>query len=282
VRRKLAFVLAALALVTAGWLLAPRRHAGRLDDLDADPVATLRALPHAAGVRRDGPAGRPEARVVHLQDWHLIPEDLHRLDAGRHGPSYASHLADVEGVQAEQAELLRALARAHGVRRVFVEGLTPSGVKAWAARVDVLRDALGLQAELRQMLREAEGRGAADLADKARSLLAEPRRDRLELGAAGLLQAQGELDEAAPLDDDEALDAADPRRQPGAGRTPADGRREAAIVRRALSAGPPLVVLVVLVLGGHHDLGEALRRQGGGRVEYLRVATKRYRDLAGR
>jgi hypothetical protein len=37
----------------------------------------------------------------------------------------------------------------------------------------------------------------------------------------------------------------------------------------------------VLVLGGGHDLAGEVRLQGDGRVEYLRVATRKYKDVAG-
>jgi hypothetical protein len=38
----------------------------------------------------------------------------------------------------------------------------------------------------------------------------------------------------------------------------------------------------VLVPGGGHELADEVRRQWGSRVEYLRVATSNYREVAGR
>ncbi len=35
-----------------------------------------------------------------------------------------------------------------------------------------------------------------------------------------------------------------------------------------------------IVLGGQHDLSESVRRVGGGAVEYVRVTTRRYKEVA--
>jgi hypothetical protein len=36
----------------------------------------------------------------------------------------------------------------------------------------------------------------------------------------------------------------------------------------------------VIVLGGSHDLSASIQRFGGGNCEYLRVTTKRFREIA--
>jgi len=36
-----------------------------------------------------------------------------------------------------------------------------------------------------------------------------------------------------------------------------------------------------MVLGGDHDLTENVRRLGGSKCEYVRMMTKRFRDVAG-
>jgi hypothetical protein len=50
-------------------------------------------------------------------------------------------------------------------------------------------------------------------------------------------------------------------------------------VRKALEQARPVAVLL---LGGTHDLAGEIRRQGNGQVEYLRVATGAYRQVAGK
>ena len=47
-------------------------------------------------------------------------------------------------------------------------------------------------------------------------------------------------------------------------------------VQAALKDGP----FALVILGGAHDLSESVRRHGGS-CEYLRVTTRRYRELAG-
>jgi hypothetical protein len=81
-----------------------------------------------------------------------------------------------------------------------------------------------------------------------------------------------------PLDETETLDGANPRRAGGRLDPPQVAARQAAMVRRALRAGP----VVVLVLGGAHDLSAEGRRQTGGRGEYLRVTAEGYPGQTGR
>jgi hypothetical protein len=53
--------------------------------------------------------------------------------------------------------------------------------------------------------------------------------------------------------------------------------RHDAQVRAVLDGGP----LALIVLGGAHDLTDSVRRLGGGRCEYIRVTTKRFRQFSG-
>jgi hypothetical protein len=257
-RRLIASAAVLLTLAVAGlplllwWRPAPQL-AGRLDDLDADAAGLLRGPPGVVAVTRDGPAGRPSCRIVHVRDWHLIPPDLHALDAGRQGERYAEHLDTVEACQAGQARVLAALVEGQGPRVLPAEGLTPSGLKAWAARVEALPDAAAQQADLRRMVDEAEALGEKELAREVRELIEQHRRDRLELGAAGWLAAEYGV-KVLPLDDPDTLDGADPRRT-GGRLDPARRRaRQAAMVRRAVEAGP----VAVLLLGGADDVSNCI------------------------
>jgi hypothetical protein len=168
----------------------PRPAAERLDDLAGNPVSLLRSLPGVAEVWRSGSIS-PTVRIVHLQDWHAIPPDLHALDGGKNGQSYADHLDEVEAVQADLLALLRALAEEQGVKEVLAEGLTPDGMMAWRARLDAYAEAAGQQTDLQRTLEDADRLGKPDLVRKALELLEQHRRDRLDLGPVGVLQAEG-------------------------------------------------------------------------------------------
>ena len=165
---------------------------------------------------------------------------------------YDEHLDLVERVQEEQVALLRLLVREHGVRRVLIEGLTPSGMDNYKEMVTSL-------GEIEQ--------------DRAR--LGEKRTDELrqrllEFGAVGRLVMEGEV-EAVPLEDDETLDAANPVR---GGKVQFDAKkveaRHEAMVKRAVEQGE----VVVILLGEAHDLSWAVGRLAP-RAEYVRVGTSR-------
>jgi hypothetical protein len=49
-------------------------------------------------------------------------------------------------------------------------------------------------------------------------------------------------------------------------------------VKAALASGP----WAFIILGGGHDLFAGVRRLAGGRAEYIRVTTARFRELAGK
>jgi hypothetical protein len=217
-------------------------------------VSTLPSLlPGVAEVRGDHPALAPTKRIIHVLDWHYLPRDLFAVDLRAHNPglsdaaaarAYRDHLDAAETVQGEQRELLAALAEVHGLRVVLVEGLTLAGLKAWTARVGNMKEAEAGREELLTMAEEARQRGRRDLARQAEDLLEQARRDRLELGAPGWLAMRG-LTEVRPLDEQEALDGADPRRT-GRKLDPAKVRqRQEGMVRLAVLAADPVTVLVL-------------------------------------
>jgi hypothetical protein len=79
-----------------------------------------------------------------------------------------------------------------------------------------------------------------------------------------------------PLDDRDLLEQAKPD---GEGKIDPAKRvaREDAQVKAALVSGP----CSFIVLGGEHDLSQSVRRLGGGAVEYVRVTTRRYKEVSG-
>jgi len=80
--------------------------------------------------------------------------------------------------------------------------------------------------------------------------------------------------EVLAAEDPVLLEAANPVGKDGSVRFDADAneRRESAIVRRLLKAGP----VAVIVLGGGHDLSDNVPFG----CEYIRLQTRRHRDAA--
>jgi hypothetical protein len=211
---------------------APERSV-RLDDLDADAVALLSGLPGVARVVRAGPEHKPAARIVQLCDSPLLPAQALRAEPD--SDAYRGHLATIDMLQQQQAVVFRCLARHHGVKAIYAEGLADVSAAVWHANVALLKDMLLQEEELQ--------------AANANELLARMRQQRRLTGSAGVLEARGEA-KALPL-------------ETRAGNGPG---RDAAIVKRLFQAGP----LAVVVLDGGHDLTEEIDRQGL-LVQYLRV-----------
>jgi hypothetical protein len=82
-----------------------------------------------------------------------------------------------------------------------------------------------------------------------------------------------------PLDDVKLLDAAKPRFRNGqvVPNHAAKAARQDGMAQAPLKARP----VAVAILGGSHDLTDALGRQGGEEIEYLRVFVGTYKEPAG-
>jgi hypothetical protein len=213
-------------------------------DLAADVVPMLKQLPFVSRVERTGPAN-PTHRIIHLRDWHFVPEELAKVDGGE--PFERQNLR-VEIVQTEHAAILRCLARHHGLRSVHVEGYAPEMQALMAARIETLRDVekveLSATKEERELIRQL----------------------RLEMGAAVCLVAEGDLEEVLPLENQKRLDEARPVR---GGKVVVDAAknaaREKAMIEVVKAHGPAAVI----VLGGKHKLAAP-------DVEVIRVTTMGY------
>lgn len=243
--RYLAALLALSAILVA--LTAPEpSNRGTLDDLRTDAVYVLRQCPGVASVTRMVGAREPKHRVIHVVDMHAVAPDELAADLRDQDPAITD--ADVEAeyraivavaarVQTSQRQLIRWLARYHGVRRVHLEGLTDADMPAFMAIVEAARN--------------------------------NPEALPPSFGAVGQSLVAGELAEVVPAEDEEAYREADPFAEgsvtfEGA----ANDARETAILRRLLDAGP----LAVIVLGAAHDLSQHVRAAGD--VEYLRVSVE--------
>jgi hypothetical protein len=277
---------------------------GKIDNLTTPAAELLQSLPFVAAVEVAQRSRRPTCRIFQLRDYHFVPRDLFNMEVlalmGR-TPSaeegehlYQEHLLQVELVQAQQTALLRCLAKHHGLKTVHIERLTAEGVPEFKTRIAALKEAEPHQDELRRQLADVQallkqmadsGKEGTERYAKAKEierefagLLEQHRLELLELGAVARLLVAGELQRVLPLDDAKLLDAAKPRFHNGqmVPNHAANTAHQDAMAKALLKAGP----VAVAVLGGSHDLTDALNRQGAAGLEYLRVSVRAYKDLA--
>jgi hypothetical protein len=276
---------------------------GRIDDLAAPAATILRKLPGVANVDQPLKPARVSDRLVQVKDWHFVTKEWFAKDNLARASiaqtdldlRYQVFLIQVEQVQTEQMATLRCLIKHHGLRRVYIERLTPEQMPAFKEKIAALREAEPHQDTLRKRHKEArdlveqlaaDGKPAADRHAKAQALekeiagmLEENWVALLEIGAAGRLLMSGELQEVLPLDDAELLDAAGPVLANGKLTFDAaklQARRDA-MVQLALAEDHAAVI----VLGGSHDLTENVRGIVGEGCEYIRVTGHAFREYAG-
>jgi hypothetical protein len=266
----------ASAQAVAGY--APKL-AGRLDDLAVPAADLLRQLPGVADVEVLVRVAKPTHRIIHLRDWHYVPADLLRQDAGKPLSNeeadalHRAHVLEVELVQLEQEGVLRCLVKHHGLKRVLVEGLTAKGVPAYREVIAALREAHKELADLHgQRARVKKPVLAIDR--QVDELIRGHSRQLVEYGAATRLALVDEV-EVLPLDDEELLEQAKPMK--GMLDPTKNEARHDAQVKAALDSSP----CALLILGGGHDLSASVRRLGKGKVEYVRLTTARYKEFAG-
>jgi hypothetical protein len=260
---------------------------GRIDDLDAPISAMLSGLPCVTHVGMTPASAKRSKRLIHFLNWHYVDRQRLAVDLGKPlaDDDWERFLQSVESVQLEQAVALACLCQHHGLKRVYLEGLTAADMADLPGRFAAVSEAAPHQADLRKQLAElravldvaepgsAKFKKAADLAKEVRGLLDAHRMEVLKLGAAGQLRLNGLLAEVLPLDDADLLAAAGPDKR-GAIDADAAARRERAMVKNAFSAGP----VAIIVWGGSHDLTAAIRAMGAD-AEYVRVTQETYGRL---
>jgi hypothetical protein len=271
---------------------------GRIDDLAVPAAEILRQLPGVARVDQPLKPSLVTKRLVQLRVFHFVPRERFEIDNRAAGKPLAEtdialrYQLQVELVQMEQVATLRCLIRHHGLKRVYIERLTPEQLPAFKKKIASLREAEPHQDTLRKRHKEArdlveqlkaDGKPAADRHTKAQALerelagmLDQHRIAMLEIGAAGRLLVSGELEEVLPLDDTELLDAAGPdlaKDQLAFDPLRVEARRDA-MVRRALATNHAAVI----VLGWSHDLTENVRGIVGEGCEYIRVMGHSFRE----
>lgn len=226
----------------------------------------LAKLPHVHAVTFS-PTTATERQIVHLLDWHFVPEADFAADLRDQSSEpisdediaelYEEFLAEVEAVQQEQMAILRVLIREHGLQAVYKEGLTAERLPAFTKLVGAMK---GFK------MKKPKGETPTE-----QFLLDQYRQDLLHLGAAGRLLLSGELQAVLPAEDAEALAKANPAGPDGKIEfdAEADERREDAIVRSIVGDR-----VAVIVLGGDHDLADNIQRVARGSCQYVRIELK--------
>ena len=259
----------------------------RLDDLTVSVVESLKRLPDVVDVEVKVRVEKPTHRIVHLRDWHFINRDAFGVDAQNSSENelteeeishhYGHFLLQVDAIQTEQLAILRRLIKDHGLKRIFVEGLSADEMPNYLERVAIFRDLEQNQIpKLRKQLDEARALKAKDIEQQAMEMLDEQGVRLLHIGAAGRLLVAGEIDEVLPLEDSVLHEQADPitgnKINFNMDKVKA---REDAQVKAVLDKGP----FGLVILGGSHDLSDSVRRLTQGRCEYIQVTTKRFKEF---
>lgn len=216
-------------------------------------------------------------KIIHIADYHLVSHEDFAADLrdqnpdisdGEIGKQYAKFLDDVETIQNEQIAILRGLIREHGIKAVFMEGVTDANVGKFRGAVKELPE-LDLP-ELHRKMTQTE-----DFAEQALLLVTidEHRAKLLELGAVGHLMRTGQLEDVIPLEDTYLMEAADPTKNGFQFDGKANEKRERGMARRLMGGGP----VAVVILGGGHDLSDDLRD-----YRFEVIVPEAYRATAGK
>lgn len=265
---------------------------------------SLRTIPFVTRIKAIEPK-QPVKTVIHLRDWHFLTRDVFDADvrAAHDDPVtdaelnelYESFLVEVERVQAEQIAILRCLVCHHELRRAYSEGLTKRDMLIFNSKVSVMRkleaDLPGYQndlAEAKRRMRRLEESGQTnsddyrtdkELAEEIESLFHQHRLELLRIGAAGRMLLAGELAEVVPIEDEVSFENANPIGKDGSVTLDAkkNRRREDAQVKKLLKGEP----LVVVILGGSHDLSDNIARLANEKCRYVVVTTRAFAEAAG-
>jgi hypothetical protein len=254
-------------------------HIGALPADNLDGIAFLSSVSERGFIEQPGGSrlweryGRngPTHRIIHLHNWYFVRKadfaaDLRSIEGQSLSDDeidsrYDNFLTDVELVQAEQRQLLKHLIVHHGLKWVYIEGLTKEELPAIQKRIKTLRD-----------FDKHKPMGETPI---EQLMLHEYRLDRLEIGAAGQLFLEGELNNLLSAENAAAFTQANPVGDDG--KVVFDEKRNAtredAIVRELLKGGP----FAVIVLGGGHDLADNAERLSKGTCEVITVSMKAYR-----
>lgn len=251
---KAALIAAVVAVVAAAIAIQPP------PEKEWPPAwAELQNCPAVKSIEVIPAIGEPTKRIVHILDWHYVSRerfavDFPGMEETAIDQEYARFLEDVARVQNAQFRILRWIAEREDSPAVYVEGIA------------------GDESYLIRAVSRAAWRNANPLEDPP---IGEMTRLQLMVGAAGRMYAADLLTSVTGVEDSEAHAAADPVGEDGELReVTADEKqaREDAIVRNLLDSDEETAVII---LGGGHDLTEAIRRVADAGCEYVRVRPRR-------
>lgn len=218
------------------------------------------------------PTHAEPTNIIHILNWHYISRDDFAADLktstdeqltdDQINKEYISFLDGVRTIQKQQMKLLRSLIKKYNLKAVYVEGLTEKNHK-------------GILEFLETMKRyEQTKKPSEDRFD--RLIEAQHQLDLLHVGAAPRLVMSGELKTVLPAEDSRAMESANPVKPDGSVvyDLKAAISREDAIARNLLKADG----VVVIILGGGHDLTDNIKRVGG-RCQYERITLPKYLDI---
>lgn len=242
--------------------------------LPGPDASVLRSLPGVHSVVVHPARNGSTHRIIHIRNWHFVPKadfaaDLRSLERESLSDDeidsrYEAFLAEVDLVQAEQRELLICLIEHHGVKQVFIEGLTKEEMPAFQKRINVLRDF---------EKHKPKGDSPIDL-----FMLDMNRHDLLAIGAAGQLYLRAKLEDVLAAENVFAFHQANPVGDDG--KVVFDEKRNAiredAVVRTLFDARS----MAVIVMGGAHDLADNAERVSQGTCEVVVVTMKAYQKVA--
>ena len=213
-------------------------------------------------------------RIIHIRNWHFVRKDAfvadlqdlndNKLSEDELDERYIQFLNHVEAIQKGQRQLLEYLIDHHGLKTVFLEGISEEELPKFNKFITTLRD-----------FDQNKPKGETPI---EQFLLWQYRRDRLEVGAAGQLLMAGRLEAILPAEEAMAFKQANPVGEDG--KVTFDEKlneaREDAIVRQLLKGGP----IAVVILGGGHDLSDNAAKISSDTCEVITVSTKAYRAVA--
>lgn len=206
-------------------------------------VAEIRALPHYHWADIIAKGTKPDFQIVQIQNWHFVDRKAFEADGGK---DWEAFLKSVEAVQGEQRELLERLRDDHGIKTVFLEGLTDQDMDDYRKLAKALAkwDEPAPDDPMSEFLRQ------------------QYREDVLRLGAAARVEGL----EILPAEDAKTLEVGNPK-NPNFNQEAAE-HREDAIVRRLKASGHQVAVVI---LGGQHGLSDNLMRELGDNVAYASI-----------
>ncbi|WP_298861727.1 hypothetical protein [uncultured Gimesia sp.] len=208
------------------------------------------------------------SEVIHILNTHYVTPEVYATDLKNQDSTltqkqidkqYLEYLKGVNAAQKEQVSVLRSLIKEHKLKSVYIEGLTDKNYEEIMESIEFLKKYEKTKEDPPEEFLELFAWQA-----------------KLILGAAGQLVVEGELETLLITEDSGAMEAANPIQSDGKAvfDKKADERYEDAIVRNLLKGKG----VVVIVLGGDHDLSDNLNRLAHG-VKYKRVAVPKFKEF---